>query len=44
MKEKDVEELAESAGKLIEKILKLVLETDDTPSPKKKIPIKPINK
>jgi hypothetical protein len=44
MKEKDVQELAESAGKLVEKILKLVLETDDTPSPRKKTSIKPINK
>jgi hypothetical protein len=36
MKEKDVEELAESVGKLVEKILRLVLEKEGQPSSKKK--------
>jgi hypothetical protein len=31
MKESDVEELAKSAGTLVEKILKLVLSKDDEP-------------
>ena len=31
MKEKDAEELAESVGKLIEKILRLVLDSNKTP-------------
>lgn len=34
MKDKDVEELAESVGKLVEKILKLVLVEDDKPAKK----------
>lgn len=36
MKEKDVEELAESVGKLVEKILKLVLVGDEKPAKKGK--------
>ena len=35
MKEKDVEELAESVGKLVEKILKLMLADDEEDDPKK---------
>jgi hypothetical protein len=41
MKEKDVEELAESVGKLVEKILKLVLEKEGKSSSKKKALVKP---
>jgi len=40
MKEKDVEELAESVGRLVEKILRLVLEKEsrsDKSQPKKKL-------
>jgi hypothetical protein len=36
LKEKDVEELAESVGKLVEKILKLVLVGDEKPAKKDK--------
>lgn len=36
MKDKDVEELAESVGKLVEKILKLVIVGDDKPAKKDK--------
>jgi hypothetical protein len=35
MKEKDVQELAESVGRLVEKILKLVLDRDKEKDPKK---------
>jgi hypothetical protein len=35
VKDKDVEELAESVGKLVEKILKLVLDGDKEKDPKK---------
>jgi hypothetical protein len=41
MKEKDVEELAESVGKLVEKILRLVLEKEGKSSSKKTPKAKP---
>jgi hypothetical protein len=36
LKDKDVDELAESVGKLVEKILKLVLVGDEKPAKKDK--------